>query len=211
MKTEDLIGLLAEDAPVRWTLAGRLRLALVAGTAVAAVLFTTLLGVRPDIVAAGQNARFLFKLLLVIGLLGWTLGAVFRVGRPEVRLGPWGLAFAVLPAALAVAVASELVVTPEPLWGVRLIGQNAALCLVVIPTLALAPLAFLLYALREGAPSRPGLAGALAGLAAGGIAATLYATHCPDDSPLFVATWYSLAIAVVVGAGTLAGTRLLRW
>ena len=30
---------------------------------------------------------------------------------------------------------------------------------------------------------------------AGGIAATLYAAHCTDDSPLFVATWYTIAIA----------------
>ena len=54
-------------------------------------------------------------------------------------------------------------------------------------------------------------AGAVAGLAAGGIAAAIYAWHCPDDSPLFLATWYSLAIAIVVAAGFLLGRRLLRW
>jgi hypothetical protein len=63
------------------------------------------------------------------------------------------------------------------------------------------------------------LAGAIAGLAASGIAATFYATNCTDDSPLFVITWYPLAtgfvaltlfewasiLAMVARAGTPAG------
>ena len=65
--------------------------------------------------------------------------------------------------------------------------------------------------MRQGAPTRPALAGALAGLLAGGIAATFYAAHCTDDSPFFVATWYTLAIAVLAGIGALAGGRVLRW
>jgi hypothetical protein len=55
------------------------------------------------------------------------------------------------------------------------------------------------------------LAGAVAGLAAGGIAATLYAAHCTDDSPLFVATWYTLAIAILTGTGAFAGRVFARW
>jgi hypothetical protein len=38
-----------------------------------------------------------------------------------------------------------------------------------------------------------------------------YAAHCFDDSPLFVATWYTLAIAFVTGLGALLGSKLLRW
>jgi hypothetical protein len=51
----------------------------------------------------------------------------------------------------------------------------------------------------------------LAGAAAAGIAATLYASNCPDDSPLFVASWYPLATLLVVAIGAVAGDRLLRW
>jgi hypothetical protein len=43
------------------------------------------------------------------------------------------------------------------------------------------------------------------------IAATFYASNCTDDSPLFVATWYPLAIGIVVLAGYVAGSRCLRW
>ncbi|MFZ5673199.1 MAG: NrsF family protein [Pseudomonadota bacterium] len=45
----------------------------------------------------------------------------------------------------------------------------------------------------------------------GGIGATLYASHCFDDSPLFVLVWYSLAIALVTAVGFFAGRHLLRW
>ena len=62
--------------------------------------------------------------------------------------------------------------------------------MILIPMLSVLPLAALLFALRQGAPSRPALTGAVAGLAATGIGATLYASHCMDDSPLFMAAWY---------------------
>jgi hypothetical protein len=65
--------------------------------------------------------------------------------------------------------------------------------------------------LRHGAPSNPGWTGATAGLAASGIAATLYASNCNDDSPLFVATWYPIAILAVSAAGYLIGRRVLKW
>ena len=53
--------------------------------------------------------------------------------------------------------------------------------------------------------------GALMQRAAAGLAATLYASHCTDDSPLFVATWYPIATAMVVAAGALIGAKVLRF
>jgi hypothetical protein len=44
-----------------------------------------------------------------------------------------------------------------------------------------------------------------------GLAATLYASHCTDDSPLFVATWYTIATALVATIGALAGSKMLRF
>ncbi|MFG1397117.1 NrsF family protein [Roseixanthobacter pseudopolyaromaticivorans] len=211
MKTEDLIGVLAQDAPVAWRLSSRLALAFSLGALIATTLFALAVGVRPDLLAVGGSARFLFKFLFALALLLGAAGAVTRIGRPGVEIGPWAFLLVALPIALAFAVMVEMVVTPEALWATRLVGRNAAFCLTVIPILALAPLACLIVALRDSAPSRPGLAGAVAGLAASGIAATLYASHCPDDSPLFVAVWYSSAIAMVVAAGYLMGARFLRW
>jgi hypothetical protein len=51
----------------------------------------------------------------------------------------------------------------------------------------------------------------VAGVAAAGLAAALYALQCTDDLPLFVAVWYSLAIVIVSLLGAAAVPRLLRW
>jgi hypothetical protein len=93
----------------------------------------------------------------------------------------------------------------------RLVGNNSKVCLIAIPLLSLPPLAAALIGLRHGAPARPAVAGAVAGLAAAGLAATLYASHCTDDSPLFVATWYTVATALVTAIGAFIGSRVLRF
>jgi hypothetical protein len=51
----------------------------------------------------------------------------------------------------------------------------------------------------------------MAGLISAGLAATVYASHCTDDSPLFVATWYTIAIAAVTAVGALIGAKVLRF
>ena len=93
----------------------------------------------------------------------------------------------------------------------RLVGQNSRVCMSAIPAMSLPLLAAALIALRHGAPTRPALAGAIAGLLSAGIAATFYASHCTDDSPLFVVTWYTIATALVTAVGALAGSRVLRF
>jgi hypothetical protein len=216
VNTADLIDVLAHDAPVRWRLPSLLAMAFAVGAVIAAVIFMTGVHMRPDLSVAGQTMRVQFKFLFALTLLSGAAGAVAQAGRPELgfpgaTLGPWPFVLAAAPVLLVLAVITELVAMPSRSWMPRLVGQNAMYCLAIVPALALAPLACLLLALRESAPARPGLAGTMAGLAAGGIAAVLYAAHCPDDSPLFVAVWYSSAIAAVAAVGRYAGTRLLRW
>ncbi len=210
MKTNDLINLLAEDAPVRVPLGRILALALVVGIVVSAGLLLSTVGIRSNMGNAIETTRVIFKLLVTLALAVSACVLVFRIGRPgaSLTISAWLL----LPlAALAMAVAGELAVVPSEAWRAAMMGRHAAFCVFFIPVLALAPLAGFLFALRNGAPESPPLAGAAAGLAAGGIAAALYAWHCPDDSPLFVAAWYTLAVAIVTGIGALLGSRLLRW
>jgi hypothetical protein len=83
--------------------------------------------------------------------------------------------------------------------------------MMAIPAMSLPLLAGALFGLRHGAPARPAVAGAVAGMLSAGLAATLYASHCTDDSPLFVATWYTIATALVTAIGALAGSKLLRY
>jgi len=118
---------------------------------------------------------------------------------------------ALAPVLLSVAVILQLATAPPSAWLTLLVGRNAALCVTAIPVLSALPACFAFLALRRGAPASPGLAGAVAGLAAGGLGASLYAIFCPVDNPLFVATWYTLAIGAVTWICALAGRRWLRW
>jgi hypothetical protein len=211
VKTDDLIDLLAQDPAVRWRFGRILGFATVGGAVIAGAAFFIAIGFRPDIASAAETVRFLFKFVVTLSLAIAAIGALLRIARPGALLGLWGWAFAAAPVLLGGAVIAELITMPADVWAARLVGHNVRFCLTLIPLLAIGPLACLLFALRQGAPSRPGLAGAVAGLAASGIAATFYAANCTDDSPLFVATWYPVAIAVVVLIGYFAGARLLKW
>jgi hypothetical protein len=57
----------------------------------------------------------------------------------------------------------------------------------------------------------PTIAGLAAGLTSGGLAATMYALHCPEWAASFVATWYALGILASGALGAVAGRRVLRW
>ena len=92
-----------------------------------------------------------------------------------------------------------------------MMGETSRFCFVWATLMALPPLAGALWALRGGASTRPTLSGALAGLLAGGTGAALYAIHCTEDSPLFYAVWYVLAILVATAIGAVLGRFLLRW
>ena len=212
MKTGDLIRALAADSEVHPMSPGRaLALALIPGVAIALGLHFAILGLRPDLLTLLGEPRLLFKLCLTILLLGLSRPLVLRLVRPGASVRRAALMLAIVPALLAAANLAELLAVPAAEWGQRLVGNNAMFCLKSIPFLAAAPLVATLLALRQGAPERPALAGAAAGLFAGAIGAACYATHCPDDSPLFVAAWYSLAIGIVAAVGAVAGSRCLRW
>jgi hypothetical protein len=211
VKTDDLISLLAEDATVRMKLGRVMAYALVAGIAISAIILISTIGMRSDMADAMETIRVIFKIGTTLVLAVAASSLVFQVGRPAAPLKTRGL-FLLLPLALvAIAVIAEMIMMPADSWRTRMMGNNARFCLTFIPVLALAPLAAFIIALRNGAPANPGLSGAVAGLAAGGIAAAIYAWHCPDDSPLFLATWYTLAIAIVSAIGYFAGRRVLRW
>jgi hypothetical protein len=211
VETNDLIKLLAQDAPVRSRIGRTLALAAVAGILISGTMFFAGIGFRDDIAAAMQTGRFLFKFVFTIALAITAFAVVQRIGRPGVPLKVWTWALLLAPLLLVAAASAEMMIMPEASWRPRMMGHNARFCLTFIPLLSIGPLACFLFALRQGAPERPGIAGAVAGLAASGIAATFYASNCTDDSPLFVAFWYPIAIALVALVGYIAGSKLLRW
>ncbi len=212
MQTNDLIRSLVADldtpAP---RVAPRLAASVLLGLAASGAGFAVALGPRPDIAAALMTARFEFKILMLAGMSSLAAALVVRMARPtaSARTAVYGLLAVGLAFWLAAAV--EASVIPRAQWWSAAKGSNAYICLPAIVIMSLPVLAAAVWALRRGAPAHPGACGALAGLLAGALAASMYATHCTDDSPLFVAVWYGLAFAAVTLLGWLAGRIWLRW
>ncbi|MBM3487109.1 MAG: DUF1109 domain-containing protein [Alphaproteobacteria bacterium] len=211
MSTERLIEALVADrdtptiTPARavwWSVA--------AGGVVAAIGFFLVLDVRPDLAAVLLSWRFLTKAAFVFALIGVAIGEVVARSRPDARpdLRTWTL----LPVAVLIAgIGGEVATQPAAdLLGLGH-GMHPITCLFFIAGLAAPVFVALLVALRWTAPASPSACGAAAGVLAGAIGAALYSLYCTDDSPLFLATWYVLALMPLGLLGALFGGRLLRW
>jgi hypothetical protein len=212
MDTEQLIRTLAADNSHRPRPVGYvLMLTLLAAAPVSLLIFFAELGVRPDIMIAMRNPFFDLKFAVTLALAISSIAVALHLSRPEASLRGFGW-FLLIPAGiLAACIGGEMMMPQRVPMVTRLIGSNSKICMTVIPTLSLPLLVAALIGLRHGAPARPALSGAIAGLLSAGFAATLYASHCTDDSPLFVATWYTLATALVAAVGALIGSRMLRY
>jgi hypothetical protein len=212
VKTDDFIDALSHDAPVAEHSPRRaMAIAVAGGVLVAGALLMLTLHPRPDFSAAMRTMRFDFKFVVTLLLAGTAFLVLRDMARPEIQRSRLRAALLAAPVLLLLGVGLEMIAIPRELWMPRMVGHNMRFCTTFIPLFSLGPLALMLWALRRGAPARPVWTGAMAGLVAGGIGAAFYAAHCFDDSPLFVAVWYTLAIAFVAGLGALLGSRFLRW
>ncbi|WP_407175835.1 NrsF family protein [Bradyrhizobium sp. STM 3562] len=212
MDTDQLIRTLAADNAYRARPVGFvLALALLAAAPVSLLMFFSALGVRADVMTAMHNPFFDLKFAVTLALALAGIIAGLHLSRPEVSLGGFGWLFVIPAGILAAGIAGEAMLPQRLPMMTRLVGNNSRLCMTAIPLMSLPLLAAALVGLRHGAPTRPALTGAVAGLMSSGLAATLYASHCTDDSPLFVATWYTVATTLVTAVGALAGARVLKF
>ncbi len=212
MDTNELIKVLAADTrrpatPISTVWWGATGLAI----ALAATVFFVMLGPRADIAAAAETPRFLFKFVFTIAFTMSAFGLTHALACPGESWRKSIPYLAAPPVLIALAVIAELFLVPRDMWAAKLFGTNSVVCLTYISLIGIGPLVIFLRALRHGAPTRPAFAGAVAGLLAGAIAAAFYAAQCADDSPLFVATWYTIAIAGLATLGAAGASRLARW
>ncbi len=212
MKTADLVELLARDIQARPAGAATRKLltALAAGGGVTLAL--VVLGLRCQPLALAAQQPWFWMKAAYTGLL--TVAAALTVKRlaaPGTRLRGAPLAAALVVFAMLALGAGEIVAAAPAhrvdLW----LGQTWKVCSPLILLLALPIYAALVIALRGLAPTRLTATGAMAGLTAGALAASLYGLHCPEQAAAFVATWYTLGIASATGIGALTGRWLLRW
>lgn len=212
MKTEDLIRTLAADTHVERGLVERtLAGALAPVAAIAAALFYLMFGLRAHLTSAPVAISTALKLTVTLPLAATGIAAVLNLARPG---APRFRALALLATPLVIVVGLvifDLATAGVAGWEQRLFGKTYIACLLSIPSLSLLPLAAVMIALSRGAPERPALSGAIAGMAAAGVGASIYALHCPEDSALFLAAWYGLSTLVMAALGAAIGSRFLRW
>jgi hypothetical protein len=212
MQTDQLIRTLAADNEHRARPVGFvLTLALLAAAPVSAGMFFAGLGVRPDVMTAMHNPFFDLKFAVTLALAISAIAVGLHVSRPEASLRGWAWLLLIPVGILVAGIASEMMLPQRLPMMTRLVGNNSLVCTTAIPLMSLPLLMAALIGLRHGAPTRPAVTGAIAGLLSAGLAATLYASHCTDDSPLFVATWYTIAAALVSAIGAVAGWKVLRF
>ena len=213
MKTDDLIGMLATGVqPVpNGVAANRFRTALLWGVPGALAVLFAFYGLRPDFAQAALLPMFWVKLIFPFLVAVSALLLTSRVSHPGMRLGRAWLGL-VLPWAVLTAGALWVLQQAEPAQRLELaLGRTWPSCVFNIALVSLPAFVAVLWAVKGLAPTRLSLAGACAGLLAGGVGTMVYALHCPEMQAPFLAVWYVLGMAVPAGLGALVGPRLLRW
>ena len=213
MKTDALISVLANHvAPVPPRAAlHRLALGLVVGVAISFAIMLATLGIRHDWNAVLPDPMFWLKVLFPAALAAAGLALTQQLGRPGVRVRSSWLGV-MLPVLLVWTVGAwQWSNAPESARATMLFGHTWRTCPLLIVMLALPIWIGGAWALRGLAPLRPAVAGAAAGVMAGGAGAAVYALHCPENSASFLAVWYIAGIALSALLGAFAGRHLLRW
>jgi hypothetical protein len=213
VKTDALIERLSERAePVGARVAARaLLIGAGAGALVSFAAMMSWLGPRPDLMQAMGTGAYWMKFFytLLFALAGfWTLE---RLSRPGARTRTQMTLEALPFAAVALWALVRLALAPAAARMPMAMGHSSHVCPWRIVILSLPVFAGMLWGLRKLAPTRPALAGAAAGLAAGALGAFVYAFHCDESAAAFVALWYTFGIVAVGAIGAIVGHFLLRW
>lgn len=215
MKTEDLVIRLSQGnpRPTRRAPAAVLTIAALAASAIVVVLSVLWLAPRPDLMTAltASNHTVLWKFVFAFGVVVTALPLVRDLTTPGRSAGITSL-FVLLPFGIvAVLGVRELVMLPATELRQLVSHASWLTCLWQVPLLSIPAFAILVVLARRLAPTNLTRTGAYIGVMAGGFGAVGYALHCGDDSMLFVATAYTLAIGEMALLGALLGPRLLRW
>lgn len=216
MNTDRLIDMLSANLePVsRRQLEKTLILAIVTGGVAAFGLMLATVGPRPDLYSTAHLEWSAVKALFALSVIGAAAPFLARSMRPGLESGThWVLVFFPFVAAITAALAMLILGSPQA-QRAMLLGAtplSPARCFLCILFFAAIPLAGLIWALREGAPTRLKVCGAIAGVVAGGIGAATYALACTSDTIPFIAIWYGAAIAICAVVGAQLGPWFLRW
>ncbi len=212
MDTDDFITLLARGAQTQararatpaWIPVGL-------AAALSTLLMASVFGINANLMLLAATPLFWVKLAFVtmLAVTGWRMLVVASI--PGARFGALPYLLIAAAAFIAVAAAVTLAGAGDGARAVQVWGATWRTCPFIIALLALPLFAAMLHTLRERAPTRLTLGGAIAGFTSGAMAATLYCLHCPEMAPGFVAVWYVLGMLIPTVAGALLGRVVLAW
>jgi hypothetical protein len=213
VKTEELVAMLAREAGAAERGAGARRVLIALGLAFppTLLLMQALYGVRATLSQDASLWMFWAKLVFVVAVAGLSWAAVLRLGRPGTALAWLRLALVAPVAAIWLLAATELLHAGQGGRAALVLGQTWLECPFRIAILSVPAFVALFWAMRELAPTRLRLAGAAAGLCAGGVGALAYTFHCPELAASFLGVWYVLGMLIPAVAGAWLGPWWLRW
>ncbi|WP_334120242.1 DUF1109 domain-containing protein [Limnobacter sp.] len=211
MKTDELITLLANQAgPAPKALAvKRLLPAGMAGGLLATALVVGGLGFIPDTMFAEPGPWI--KLAYAGALALATAWLLSRVGRPGASGKTAAATVAGIVLIMLLVGFFSYISTEESERAAALMGHSWLLCPWTILLLSIPVMTGSFWAMKGLAPTNLQLAGAACGLFSGAVAAMAYAFACTEPSAPFIATWYTLGIALCGGVGAVLGPRVLNW
>jgi hypothetical protein len=213
MKTEDLISMLAtgETAVTARRAERNFTIATGWGMAGAMLLMLLLLRIRHDLLQAVMLPMFWVKIGFVAWLAGGSLYAVLCLSRPGSKLTK-------VPLAIALPIVSIWLIAIFSLFGADSLdrsklffGETWKTCPLLIAMLSVPTFVAVMLAMKGQAPTQPLLAGFVAGLLSGAVAAVVYCLHCPEMGAPFIGFWYLLGILIPASVGAALGESLFRW
>jgi hypothetical protein len=213
MNTDELINMLGTNLePVKGgQLRNALMIALGVGAVAALCLMLAIFGLSGAAPIGEYPGLKVLALAFTLGLVGAGANSLIRSARPGVSSGKLPILASLLFLCILSASLLALALVHPTAWGGMIFEPQWAACLVCIPLLSAAPFASLVWALRKGAPTNLSGTGALAGLVAGALGATVLAFHHSAGSIPFIAFWYGGPILLCAVVGAILGPRLLRW
>jgi len=206
--TDDLIRSLASAAGAGRSASLRFAFAVTgaASLACALLLVFSVIGIRHDFADMPVRMPFAFKLAYTGSLVVGTSVVALYAATPGAS--PTAL-YALSPAVILLAIGLIFDPTAFPIMGRT--NTAVAFCVSSILFLSLPAMILSFLAMRKGAPTRPVIAGAVAGLLSASVGAMAYTLACKNDGTAFVAIWYTAACAIMAFVGAIVGHRVLRW
>jgi hypothetical protein len=206
--TDNLIHSLASAASTRRSASLRavLTLTSAASLACAILLVLSVIGIRQDFAAMVGHMPFAFKLAYTVALVVGASVVALNAATPGASAT---VLCTLLPAFILLALGVMFDPTGFPIMG----RTNTAVvfCVGAILFVSLPAVILTFIFMRQGAPTRPVVAGAVIGMLSASVGALAYTLACKNDGTAFVAIWYTVACVIMAAASAAIGHRALRW